>query len=162
MSWEWHPTSKVHPFLKFNHQTLLCYKTYRMFLSLFYFFLEMLLPVGDRSIWIALFLYAFLQCAKVYKLHWDFSAPIIQGGLYLLWNRGLEWEKPCLLLRIVKVVPVAWWLAIDRGWMCGWVWKFSQTSFNVLSWDREFPRGLISDNRLIYICNCKGKKEGKR
>lgn len=40
--------------------------------------------------------------------------------------------------------------------------KFSQTSFNVLSGDREFPRGLITDNRLIHICNWKGKEEGKR
>lgn len=37
--------------------------------------------------------------------------------------------------------------------------KFSQTSFSVLSRGREFPRGLISDDRLIYICNCKGEKE---
>lgn len=37
--------------------------------------------------------------------------------------------------------------------------KFSQTSFSVLSRGREFPRGLISDKRLIYICNCKGEEE---
>ena len=80
-------------------------------------------------------------------------------NFHLFKNRDLEPEEFYLLLPLMKAVLVAWWLAIGEDKCMVGFGKFSQTSFSVLSRGREFPRGLISDKRLIYICNCKGEEE---
>lgn len=80
-------------------------------------------------------------------------------NFYLLKNRDLEPEEFYLLLPLMKAVlwPDGWQSAEDK--CTAGFGKFSQTSFSVLSRGREFPRGLISDKRLICICNCKGEEE---
>lgn len=62
-------------------------------------------------------------------------------NFYLLKNRDLEPEEFYLLLPLMKAVlwPDGWQSAEDK--CTAGFGKFSQTSFDVLSRGREFPRG---------------------